>query len=121
VTGRPVDCGRCGRRLAVVSPVLVRVPIPGEGAVSDIPIGDRVELEPGFVNSTGRQPHPSGIRRHFVRGPNPSRASGTTKLPVVLTCGCGEEAVLVREDSSGIAASRAIGAMRAILRLENPE
>jgi hypothetical protein len=107
---RHVNCPTCDALLATLELVFVETPIRGDGLyigddesdlrgdpelarteANDRVIGGRIQVEPGFVNAKRR--HHAGYP-WYVRGRRPMKRSLQARLPLVITCRCGEEVLV---------------------------
>jgi len=86
-----VTCPDCGRTVATSQWVYIAA---GESPDPEHS-GQRVELEPGYVN-VGRR-HASGSA-WYRRGSDPERPSPSVRAPLVVTCRCGRDVAIAASD-----------------------
>jgi hypothetical protein len=66
--------------------------------VHAVPIGTRVTLEPGFVNSTNQ--HVSGLPWYRYRRGSPDAPPRGIKVPAMVTCKCGRDVLLAADETA---------------------
>ena len=81
-----ITCSACGAAIATSEDV--------RPAENRLPVGQRVELAPGFVNA--RQRHRSGLPWYVRSAQWPDRRMRVARLPAVATCRCGRDVDLPR-------------------------